>query len=162
MRRKFSIIFLLIIAILVGIVFLEKETLTKQVENSSFVEENHLYKTGIVKVGGIDVKVDLATTPVERSRGLSGREGLISGTGMFFVFEISGQYGFWMKDMLFPIDIIWINQEKKIIHIEKNLSPDTYPTIFTSEQDAKYVLEVPAGFSDQQKIKVGNSLEILL
>ena len=124
---------------------------------SSDPDSEYVYTTSTVQIAGKTIQVDLAQTPAELSRGLSGRRSLAEGTGMLFIFENPDTYGFWMKDMLFPIDIIWID-EGKIIHIEKNISPDTYPEIFTPNSPAKYVLEVPAGFSDKNGLKIGGMI----
>lgn len=123
---------------------------------------NNSVDSGMLKILGgkyeKNIEIELAQTPAERTRGLSGRKSLAPDHGMLFIFEKSGIYGFWMPDMLFSIDILWIDEEKKIVHIEKNVSPDSYPKIFTPTVAAKYVLEVPAGFSDENKIVVGNTV----
>src|SRR5581483_7593288 len=62
-----------------------------------------------IQVGSSTFNVEMATTPAEQACGLSGREGLADGTGMFFVFGSGGMQSFWMKDMKFPIDIVWIS-----------------------------------------------------
>ena len=78
---------------------------------------------------------------------------------MLFVFDHPAQYPFWMKDMNFPIDIIWIDENLKVIFIKKNAVPESYPEVFTSPQNSKYVLEVVAGFSDKYNIKIGDKVE---
>ena len=60
--------------------------------------------------------------------------------------------------MFFPIDIIWINEEKKVVHMEKNVPPESFPKIFTPSEPAKYVLEVPAGFSDENGLMAGDEV----
>jgi uncharacterized protein len=67
------------------------------------------------------------------------------------VFDREGYQGFWMKEMNFPIDIVWLNKDKKIVHIEHNVSPDTYPKIFNpnnefNNEKSLYVLETNANF----------------
>jgi len=111
-------------------------------------------------LAGKKLLLEVAHTSALREQGLSGRENLSQGGGMLFVFDKTGAYGFWMKDMRFSLDIIWFNTDKKIVYIEKNLSPDTYPTIFTPSTSAQYVLEVPAGFVDNSNISVGDFLDI--
>ena len=103
------------------------------------------------------VKVDLALTPSEHAKGLSGRQSLMEGEGLLFVFDKPGKYSFWMQDMNFPIDIIWLSsfQEKgqrgfKIVHIKKDASPASYPDIYAPSENAEYVLEVVAGFSEKK------------
>lgn len=94
-----------------------------------------------VEVDGQKIVVDIADSDEERIKGLSGREE----QSMLFIFPNEDFHGIWMKDMLFPIDIIWIDKDLKIVHIEKNVSPDTYPEIFIPENKALYILETPAG-----------------
>jgi len=114
-----------------------------------------IYKTRNVTIGNSTIMVEIADTNSLRMTGLSGREYLDEGTGMLFVFDKPDKYGFWMKDMKFPIDIVWINGGK-IIHIEKSISPTTYPRVYFPVSPAQYVLELPAGFCDAQGLQVGD------
>lgn len=79
---------------------------------------------------------------------------------MLFVFDEPGHYAFWMKDMRFPIDIIWAGPDGRVVHIEENLSPETYPNSFSSALPAQYVLEVPAGFAQAHAVQLGSTLVI--
>ncbi len=116
--------------------------------------------TKFVQIDGVKIKVELALTEAEREQGLSGRDGLADDAGMLFVFDHPDKYLFWMKDMNFPIDMIWIGQDSKIIYIQKNASPDSYPQkTFGPETPATYVLEVPAGFSDKNGLKEGDQVK---
>lgn len=113
----------------------------------------------ILKVGEISLNIEVADTDAERTQGLSGREGLEEGSGLLFVFEREGYYGFWMKDMNFPIDIAWIDKNKKVTHIEAGVSPETYPKIFNPEIKNLYVLELPAGFLVKNNIQIGDFVD---
>ena len=104
-----------------------------------------LAEQGTVRIGDQKFDVDIVQTPEDRVRGLSGRPDLKPNTGMLFVFDKPGIYRIWMKDMLFPIDILWINQFGSIVHIERQASPDSYPRRFQTAKPALYVLEIPAG-----------------
>jgi uncharacterized membrane protein (UPF0127 family) len=104
------------------------------------------------------LSVEIADTPETMTRGLSGRVRLAEGTGMLFVLPEESFAAFWMKDMTFSIDIVWINSEKKIIHIEPGVSPETFPKSFSAEQKALYVLELPAGFAQKINLRVGDSV----
>jgi hypothetical protein len=115
---------------------------------------------GSVTVHGTEIRVEVADTVSTRTQGLSGRETLPENMGMLFVFDVSGVYGFWMKDMLFPIDIIWIDKNKTVVHIRKGVSPDTYPSSFSSMKKALYVLEIKAHLSDELNIREGDVIEI--
>lgn len=114
-----------------------------------------------VELSGAKVKVELATTPEAKALGLGGRSGLAENTGMLFVFYQSDKYAFWMKDMLFPIDIIWIRDDGEVVYVKKNLGPASYPATFRPEENAKYVLEVPAGFSLKNNLKLGDKVKFI-
>lgn len=114
-----------------------------------------------VKIGGKILKVELAESVTEQMQGLSGRRVLPPGEGMLFVFGAPGKYGFWMKDMKFPIDIIWLSQTGSVVYIKENASPDSYPETFSPPEAAKYVLEVNAGFSAENGLKIGDKAELL-
>ncbi len=107
-------------------------------------------------LGSATIRADLATTSAARSQGLSGRAGLAEDEGLLFVFVRDGQYSFWMKDMRFPIDIIWIAADKRIVEVASEVAPETYPHSFTSRELARFVLEVPAGFAAAHGITVGS------
>ncbi len=92
--------------------------------------------------------------------GLSNRAGLADNVGMLFVFNPPTMDGFWMKDMRFPLDIIWAGSDGTITTLYKNISPDTYPTSFYPSVPATYVLEVPAGFADEHQVAIGSKIVV--
>ena len=114
-----------------------------------------------IKIAGKILKVDLASTPETQEQGLSGRSGLEEDSGMLFIFDNPGKYAFWMKDMNFTIDMIWIGEDLSVIYIKENATPESYPGTFVSNKDAKYVLEVNALFSKKNNLKVGDKMEFL-
>ncbi len=111
-------------------------------------------------VGDVSVLVTIADTAEERRQGLSGVTSLPDREGKLFVFDEEGRYGFWMKDMLIPIDILWVNNDLEIVHIEKNVKPETYPAVYNSPRPARFVLEFNAFFADTFKIEVGDKVTI--
>lgn len=111
--------------------------------------------TRIIKINDVSVEVEVVDTDETRAQGLSDREVLPEGTGMLFVFDSPAKYGFWMKKMNFPIDIIWISEELEVVGVEKEVTPETFPQIFYPNQAVKYVLEVPAKFVDKYHIDIG-------
>jgi uncharacterized protein len=108
-----------------------------------------------------DSKLNLIIADIDalRQHGLSDRESLDQNTGMLFVFEKPDYHGFWMKDMHFSIDMLWLDETFKIVHIAKDVAPETYPQSFISTEPAKYVLEVNAGYSDLKALKKGDILK---
>jgi len=109
---------------------------------------------------GVSVHVTLARTPAEQERGLGGRDSLAPASGMLFVFPRDGKYAFWMKDMRFSIDILWLADDGRVIYIVPNLSPASYPESFTPPAPARFVLEVPAGWTAAHNIHRGDSARL--
>ncbi|MFA5841980.1 MAG: DUF192 domain-containing protein [Candidatus Paceibacterota bacterium] len=115
-------------------------------------------------IGDTSIFVTKAVTMAEIRRGLSGQESLPPSNGMLFIFDSDDYYRFWMPDMRFPLDIVWIGADKKIVDISKNVPPllDTGKPVFYSPRvPARYVLEVNAGFSDAHGIAPGDNIQFL-
>jgi len=109
-----------------------------------------------VRIGSGVFNVQLATTEASRMQGLSGVDHLASNGGLLMVFPSDGNWGIWMKDMKIPLDIIWLNSDKKVVYIVTDASPDLSDTkTFTPKDQARYVLEVAAGTVKSAGIKVG-------
>lgn len=106
------------------------------------------------------IQVSIADDQEERRQGLSGVPKLGRNEGKLFVFDTSDYYGFWMKEMLFPIDILWIDEDFKIVHMEENVVPSSYPASYNSPIPARFVLEVNAFFVDNYKIQIGDKVTI--
>lgn len=104
----------------------------------------------------IEVEALVADTPESLRQGLSGRMFLPEGTAMLFVFDEPTRAGIWMKDMLFSIDILWIDETYRVIHVVLSASPESFPKIFRPEHPAKYVLETHAGFVAENGIVLGD------
>jgi uncharacterized membrane protein (UPF0127 family) len=117
------------------------------------------YSTMKIKINNTIINTEIADTNSKQILGLSGRKNLNQNSGMIFIYNKPDYYGIWMKDMNFPIDIIWINENKKIIDITKNVSPKTYPQVFKSTSQSKYIIEVNANFSTSNNIKTGDSVD---
>jgi len=113
-------------------------------------------KSVVISVNDLKIQAEIADTPAKRELGLSGRTNLGPNEGLLFIFDQPGQYKFWMKDMDFPIDIIWLDENKKIVDITANLATSTYPNAYTSLLPAKYVLEVNAGYTANNKVNIGD------
>ncbi len=122
---------------------------------------NHYTKRGDITINKKIFKVEVLKNSWELERGLSGREKLAENKGMLFVFPKAGRHSFWMKDMKFPIDIIWIDSEKIIDIKEKLPIPTTkYLENYTPSSSAKYVLEINAGLSEKYGFEIED--EVLL
>lgn len=112
----------------------------------------------IVQIGEAVISVELATTAAQRTQGLSGRTLLAPDTGMLFVFNHPSNWGIWMKDMRFPIDVLWITDGLKVADIVEDLSPTGYPKIYAPKTSASYVLELPSGTVKRHGITIGQDV----
>lgn len=107
--------------------------------------------------------VEIAGIPLKRSIGLSTHEILPLNSGMLFVFPDEHIPGFWMKDMNFSLDIIWINSDFEIVGIEKNLQPcvnEENCKIFYPPEKIEYVLEINSGLSDKYGFEKGEKIHL--
>jgi len=145
--RKNLIYFSILIVFIVITFFL--------LNNSNSVIDSNNY----LKIAGQKIKIELVSTPSKLAQGLSGRAGLKENEGMLFVFEQAGNYSFWMKDMKFSIDIIWLSEDKKVVYLKKDARPESFPEMYGLKVNAKYVLEVISGFSEKYNLKVGDKVE---
>jgi YVTN family beta-propeller protein len=113
-------------------------------------------------IAGVPLKVELADTPDKRAQGLSGRADLPENQGLLFVFERPGHYFFWMKEMRFPLDIIWINETGRIVEISQNVpvpAADAGLVSYGPPEPVQYVLEVNAGFAERNNIQIGERVD---
>ena len=112
-------------------------------------------------------QVYLALTNDQQVKGLSIKDHLKENEGMLFVYERPTRQGFWMKDMKFPIDIIWLDNNGTVVHIKHSAQPCIVgfaficPT-YIPDKDSRYVLETVAGFSKSHGIKVGTNVDFQL
>lgn len=111
-----------------------------------------------VAIGTQTLKLQDANTSHEQITGLSGKKCIQKNQGMLFIFEKPGYYPFWMKDMRFPIDILWLSRDKQVIYVQRNVAPNSYPKSFTNTSPAEYVVELQAGQADSLDIKTGSKL----
>lgn len=118
-----------------------------------------------IKIDSTEIKIEVAKSNEERSKGLSNRIKLSDNSGMVFVFPKNSKPVFWMKDTKIALDIIWINNNK-IVGIEKDVQPE--PNIidnklkkYPAPSEIDYVLEVNGGFSDKHNIKVDQMISDL-
>ena len=109
-----------------------------------------------LSIKGTYLSVEVVDSAEEHQLGLSNRPNLDKGEGMLFVYERPMTPSFWMKDMKFSIDIIWIGEDKKIVFIHHNVSPETFPQSFQPPRSIKYVLEANAGFAESVQAVPGD------
>jgi uncharacterized protein len=132
--------------------------------NSRLPTNNNGYQQANVTMNGIKLIADIAANDVQRTKGLAVKDHLNETEGMLFVFSTPGNYAFWMKDMKFPIDIIWLDANKTVVHIEHSLapcSPISCPT-YLPNSNSLYVLETVAGFAEKYNVTQGTKVEFTL
>lgn len=118
----------------------------------------------VIFPGGKSVKVEIAKTEEERVLGLMFRHSIPEDRGMLFIFEKEDFQSFWMKNCFFPLDLIFIDKNGKIVDIKENFQPckeDPCPT-YKSKEKALYVLEVQGGFCRKNNITTGIFLKLPL
>ena len=108
--------------------------------------------------------VEIVSNEADRERGLQFRKSMGANEGMLFVFPHEEQYAFWMKDTYIPLDIIWLDYAKRVVHVEENVPPCRIapcPT-YRPADNALYVLEVNAGYAKKIGLKAGDVAEFRL
>ncbi len=149
-------------------IFHEKERLSdgkirpevaNKIDEPQFIKEGELTflnKRGKKSVVKIDVEI--ADNALKREKGLMYRHSMPDTAGMLFIFEQSGPVSFWMRNTYMPLDIIFSDENRQIVTIQKNTKPLSYESI-PSYRKSMYVVEVNAGFTDKYGIKVGDYIK---
>jgi uncharacterized membrane protein (UPF0127 family) len=135
---------LLAFLLIIGGVLLYKQVNTKQ-----YIQ---------AKIGKDIYTLEVAETDADRIQGLSERNGLAKKTGMLFDFKQNGDWQMIMRQMRFPIDIAWLDETKKIIHIKHNATPAEYPEVYKADGLSRYVIEVPSGTFISLDVQEGDSI----
>jgi uncharacterized membrane protein (UPF0127 family) len=146
--NKFFKYFLFLVASIIGIVVLY------------YFGRFMNYDTAKISLDSTSYKVYLANTPYQQELGLSYSLPLSGHTGMLFSFDKSDTYGFWMKDMWYSLDLIWIDHEMKVVWIEHHISPKTFPHVYIPSMPAQYVLELRSGEAQVNGLSVGDVVKI--
>jgi hypothetical protein len=119
----------------------------------------------LVRIGELSVQAEVPEGDAF-SRGLGAYDSLADDRGMLFVFQQPGEYGFWMKDMLISIDIIWISADNQVVHVETAQpqpgAADSQLTVYRPGAPALYVLEVQAGLAAEKGVRLGDTAQIEL
>ena len=115
-----------------------------------------------VTIGDSRFEVEIAATSQDRSRGLSGRESLPDSGGMLFIYDSARTPSFWMKEMLIPLDFVWIGEDCSVVDLLADVPPpppgtssSSLPT-YRPNSPVRYVLEINAGKVAEQGIEVGD------
>jgi len=158
--RNQVIIPIFISAVIIGVVGLM--TLPSEIKLESVK-----FPWGTIIVDDVPLQVQIADTEPRRIRGLMFQDQLPYDQGMIFVFEKPGLHSLWMLNMQFSLDMIWFDQDGKIVHIEKDVPPCKTALEITTcqsivpDEEAVYILEVTSGFIDQNNITKDSVLKII-
>lgn len=112
-----------------------------------------------LRSGEVKYSLDIAASESVQQRGLGSKQTLARDEGMLFVFNKPSVRCMWMKDMRFPIDIIWLDSAKKVTYIAANVAPETYPEQYCGDASTKYVVELKAGEAKRTGIDLGKTLK---
>lgn len=166
MQRKL-LIAIPIIAAAVALTAIAVIQLTPETQNSEEIQISELeYETRKIMIDNIPLTVEIADDSEKIARGLMFREGLADDQGMLFIFEEERKYQFWMMNMKFNLDIIWLDADGKVVHIVENAEPcidaaHTSLCTYNPDEPAKYVLEVNSGFVKERNITENSVMKIL-
>ena len=153
----FAVIFILAIGTFIAQKYLQTR------DFSNLIGTDTSSKTPTATINNHTFNLEIAKTEAEKEVGLSAKERLDENSGMLFPFESPSYYPFWMKNMKFPIDIIFA-RNGLIVTIHKNVKPPASPTekppIYNSTEPADTVLEINAGLSEKYKFKVGDVVRL--
>ncbi len=155
-----------LIVLICAIIFFGKpayESVRELIDGNNGISEISLLdkKSLTLNVGNKKIIAEIVSTQADLQKGLGGRPYLQDNTGMFFIFPKSDSYGIWMKDMLFPIDVLWLDKGLKVVHIVGDMEPSSYPrVIYKSPVDAMYVLELSKGDISASGIKLGDRISV--
>lgn len=113
-------------------------------------------------INGNEITLEVVTSIEDQRRGLSNRGSLEYNSGMLFVYKDLAIRSFWMKEMEFPVDIFWIDENSMIIGIEENVLPESFPDRFISPKPVPFVLELSGGWSLENDVKIGDLVDITI
>ncbi|MFA6955347.1 MAG: DUF192 domain-containing protein [Thermoanaerobaculia bacterium] len=114
----------------------------------------------VVSPDGSTIVIEVVADPDTRAQGLMFRSSIGAGHGMLFIFPASDVHSFWMKNTLIPLDILWIDEARTVVHVERNVPPckaDPCPS-YPPKAAAKFVLELGAGQAAAHRLDVGGKL----
>ncbi len=155
------VVFICIIPVVIAMLFLMRPH--RVLPPAGYGESKHkltiINNHGSATTRTIDVLV--AETPPQRERGLSGMRSLPQDEGMLFLFDQSDKFTFWMPDMYFSIDIVWIGEDWRVVDVTHHATPESYPkTIFRPRIPARYVLEINDNMANEWGIVSGTVIQL--
>lgn len=114
------------------------------------------YRPPNLRIASTDFHARIVSSEADRKHGLSGTNPLGEREAMIFVFPSDDRWGIWMKDMKYPIDILWLDKDRIVRHIVEDARPESYPTTFRPDMPVRYVIEMKSGTAKQKHITIGS------
>ncbi len=159
LKRHHVLYIVITVSLILGLIFFFTPSISS-LSYRSTSGQNSIASTTLESGETMDFEV--VTTETAQEQGLSGRSLVPENYGMLFVFDHKFRVGFWMKDMLVPIDIIWLSDSGTILGVEDSISPDTYPKSVYPPEPVRYVLEVRAGEMRRKGWGIGTRIPLPL
>jgi uncharacterized membrane protein (UPF0127 family) len=153
-----KIVYKIVLILLILIFLYIGSTLTKALYSSFTTPIEPVGSITDVIINGNSIKAEIARTESEQARGLMYRQNLDTNSGMLFIYEDEAQRTFWMKNTYVPLDIIFIDKDKKVVSISSNTKPNQTDELYYSKGKSQYVLELNSGKAEELKLKPGNEI----
>ena len=126
----------------------------------NFTKDIHSYgKVNIILHKNISIEAWVADTVKKQEDGLSVVHSLKQDEAMLFPFQKSDFHAFWMKGMKFHIDIVWLDENKRVVSLKEDAKPEDYPRVYIPDKKARYVLEFHDGFVEKNNIRIGDHFD---
>lgn len=152
-EKPMTIIKIILLIIVIGLViWFMAGVIIKHKEAKIYIKS----KTGVQTF-----TASIAETYEARAQGLSGTKYLAPDSALLMIFPHDDNWGIWMKDMNYPIDVVWLNSSYEVVHIEQSMHPNSYPrNIYKPKNTARYVIEFPAATTSRSYLKIGSKVKI--
>lgn len=159
-RWMIGIMLVLLIPIGIGIIFSTiPDMKKKETTGPRFQKDGELsFMDSLGQENLMSIDIEIADNDLERNQGLMYRKSMEESQGMLFIMDREEMQSFWMLNTEIPLDMVFIDQDRRIVSIQKNVPPKSLESV-PSTYPAKYVVEVIAGFCDKYHIKVGQKVE---
>jgi uncharacterized membrane protein (UPF0127 family) len=155
------ILFLVLVAGVLSVLFVEK-ALPPARQSDPDCSESGMYLTErnikLFEKSKYVYDIEFAKTASQQELGLSYRDCIPKYAAMIFLFPLDDKFGIWMKNMAFAIDVIWLDKDKKVVTIEEDMQPSSYPKIYYPTADIRYVIEMAPGSVDSMGVAVGDTM----
>lgn len=112
---------------------------------SQVVTAYFMPQTAVMHLGSHRFDIRIADDDRTRTQGLSGTSDIASDEAMVFIFDSNSRHGIWMKDMNYAIDVVWLDESRRVVDYVVDVTPDSYPRTFQPKEDARYIVELKSG-----------------